>query len=182
MTPTLAALQKFDKAHQRGAATLSDVGLMLFQPLQRAWCDATPEGGHIFAGTGGDSVHFCLMETDGQVADASPVMMVVPCNRRIPRMVVGESLRDFLAMGCVTGFFFLEQLTYDYDKALGYLFDFDAFTQHYCGNEPLEDDLDDLAAKRELLAVLSKKFDLKPWKDPRQKLDALQAKWAHLLK
>jgi len=34
MKPTLIALDKFDKAHRKGPATLSDVGLSLLRPDQ----------------------------------------------------------------------------------------------------------------------------------------------------
>ena len=182
MTPTLTALQKFDAAHQNHAATLSDVGLILLQPPERAWCDDTPKSGHIFATTGGDSVHFCLLEIAGRVTEESPVVMVVPCNSDAPRLVVGDTLRDFLSLGCTIGYFCLEQLVYDFEKTLGYLFDYDAFTRHnYYGEEPLEDDLEDLAAQRALLASLTKEFGLSRWPDARAKLDALQKKWSHQL-
>ncbi len=180
MTPTLTALQDFDAAHGKDAATLWDVGLILLNPPERAWCDDTPTNGHIFATTGGDSVHFCLLEVEGQVTEESPVVMVVPCNSRAPRLVVGDTLRDFLSLGGTIGYFFLEQLVYKFDETLGYLFDYEAFTRHsYYGEEPPEDDLEDLVAQRELLAALSKEFALAPWPDARASFDALQKKWSH---
>ena len=180
MNPTLTALQKFDTAHRKDAATLSDVGLILLRPPERAWCDDTPKNGHIFAHTGGDSVHFCLLEVAGGLTEESPVVMVVPCNSDAPRLVVGDTLRDFLSLGCTIGYFFLEQLVYDFDRTLGYLFDYDAFTRHnYFGAEPPEDDLEDLAARRALLAALSREFALTPWPDARARFAALQTKWAH---
>jgi hypothetical protein len=179
MTPTLTALQKFDAAHRKGDATLSDVGLILLRPPERAWCNDTPKNGHIFATTGGDSVHFCLLEIAGRLAEDSPVVMVVPCNSDAPRLVVGDTLRDFLSLGCTIGYFFLEQLVYDFDKTLEYLFDYDAFTRHnYFGEEPPEDDLEDLAARRVLLTSFAKEFGLSPWSNARAKVDALQKKWS----
>ena len=180
MTPTLASLQKFDTAHRKGAATLLDVGLVLLLPPERAWCEDTPKNGHIFAHTGGDSVHFCLLEVAGRITEESPVVMVVPRNPDAPRLVVGDTLRDFLSLGCTIGYFFLEQLVYDFDQTLGYLFDYDAFTLHnYFGGAPPEDDLEDLAARRALLAALSREFSLTPWPDALARFDALQKKWSH---
>jgi hypothetical protein len=179
VTPTLTALQKFDAAHRKDAATLSDVGLILLRPPERAWCDDSPKNGHIFATTGGDSVHFCLLEVAGRLTDESPVVMVVPCNSDAPRLVVGDTLRDFLSLGSTIGYFFLEQLVYDFDRTLGYLFDYDAFNRHnYDGAEPPDDDLEDLAARRALLAALSREFGLTPWPDARARFDALQKKWS----
>lgn len=180
MTETLTALQKFDATHQNDGATLSDVGLILLRPPERNWCDDTPKNGHIFATTGGDSVHFCLLEVAGRITEDSPVVMVVPCNSNAPHLVVGDTLRDFLSLGSTIGYFFLEQLVYDFDKTLGYLFDYDAFLRHnYFGGEPPEEDLEDLAAHRALLATLSGEFGLSPWLDTNAKFDALQKKWSH---
>ena len=107
-------------------------------------------------------------------------MMVVPCNSDAPRLVVGDTLRDFLSLGCTIGYFFLEQLVYDFDRTIEYLFDYDAFTRNnYFGEEPPDDDLEDLAARRAFLASLSTEFGLSPWPDARARFDALQKKWSH---
>src|SRR5258708_629651 len=98
MTQTLTALHKFDAEHRHAAIRLSDVGLLLLHPPERKWGDETPKNGVIFAHTGGDSVHFCLLEVAGKLSEESPVVMVVPCNSDAPRLVVGDSLREFLAL------------------------------------------------------------------------------------
>lgn len=182
MTPTLTALQQFNTKSQGSEGTLSDVGMILIQPPERAWFDDTPNNGHIFAHTGGDGVHFCLLENSGQLTDESPVVMVVPCNHDAPRLVVGDTLHDFLSLGSTIGFFFLEKLVYDLDETLVYLFDYDAFIRHiYFVEKPPEEDLDELAAEREILRALAKEFDLCPWEDPRAKLGALQKKWSPII-
>ncbi len=179
MTPSLFDLQAFDTLHGGDTAALSQIGLILLRPPERSWCNDTPVNGHVFATTGGDSVHFCLLEIAGKLGEESPVVKVVPCCSNTPRLVVGDTLRDFLSLGCTIGFFFLEQLVYDFEKTLGYLYDFDAFTRHnYFGEEPPEHELEDIAASKALLATLSKEFDLRPWSDPRSKFVALQTKWA----
>lgn len=179
MTPTLNLLQRFATAHRNRPATLRALGLTLLQPPERGWCDDTPKNGLIFAHTGGDSVHFCLLERAGRITDESPVVMVVPCHPERPRLVLGDTLLDFLAVGSVVGYAALEQLIYDPDRTLGYLFDYKAFLlDSYFGREPPAQDLNDLAARKDLLAVLSKEFGLCPWADARAKLVALESKWS----
>ena len=110
-------------------------------------------------------------------------MMIVPCNPDEPRLVVGDTLRDFLALGCTTGYFFLEQLVYDFDETIGYLFDYNAFMRYnYPGGKPPKEDLEDLAAQQALLAALSREFGLSPWLNARAKFDALQKKWLSQMK
>jgi hypothetical protein len=129
-----------------------------------------------------DGVHFCLLDLGDGITDESPVIMVVPCNPDCPRMVVGESLSEFLALGCVIGFFFLEQLTYDREETVRYLFDWEAFVLNsYFGGAPPEGDLAHLEAQRQLLQELCVEFSLAPWRDVDKRLAALDAKWtAHV--
>jgi len=109
MTPTL----KLCKSSMLRAGTT--------RPPCRIWLDSiataraclvrrhTKERPHLCP-YGGDRVHFCLLEVAGQLTEESPVVMIVPCNPDEPRLVVGDTLRDFLALGCTTGYFFLEHL------------------------------------------------------------------------
>ena len=182
MTTTLTALHQFDDTHKGGDVTLDRIGLILMRPFQRAWCDDTPMNGHIFAATGGDSVHFCALEVSGNVTDESPVVMIVPCNPDAPRLVVGETLRDFLALGSVIGFSTLDQLVYGFDKTLDYLFDYEAYVRYdYFGAEPPELDLEDIAARKRFLQEFSKAFGLMPWSNPRAKFETLQQKWSGIV-
>jgi len=175
--PTLTALQRFEALHARGPVTLSDLGLMLL-PMQRNWCEDTPRNGRIFATTGGDGVHFCLLELAGRCDEESPVVMVVPCCPDQPRLIVGDTLLDFLALGSVTGFSFLEQLVYDFDEALGCLADRATFVQHsYFGGCPPPEDVPALESEQAILAELKREFKLTPWNQPREKFAALQEKW-----
>jgi hypothetical protein len=178
-SPSLTALREFDAAHSGGPASLGDVGLMLIDPPERNWCEDTPNNGRIFATTGGDWVHFCLLELAGRPLEESPVVMVLPFNSDAPCLVVGETLHEFLSLGCVIGYFFLEQLVYRFNATLEYLFDYDAFIQDcYSHQKPPDSDVPRLAAERALLASLSREFGLSPWADLRSRLDTLQRKWA----
>jgi hypothetical protein len=178
MIPTLNKLRAFDTAHRNGA-DLSDMGLILSRAPEGVRSRETPKNSIAFASTGGDGVHYCLLAVEEQITEQSPVVLVVPCNSKKPQLIVGESLSDFLSLGCIIGYFFLEQLVYDFDRTLPYLFDYDAFLRNsYFGNEPPDEDLDDLAAQRALLADLLKEFSLKPWSEPRTKFESLQMKWS----
>ncbi|MDP8927890.1 MAG: hypothetical protein M3O70_04720, partial [Actinomycetota bacterium] len=89
------------------------VGLCLEDPTQaRAWeYDATPVNATTFASTGGDGVHFSVVNVaDG--ADAAPVVMTVPMVFDNPNHILAGSLREFLALGRWAGYFCLERLAY----------------------------------------------------------------------
>lgn len=78
------------------------------------WC--TPTNVATFASTGGDGVHFSLVDLGDGIDEASPVVMTVPMafgDDLRPSWIVGETLPDFLALGLHGGWFTLEQLAYD---------------------------------------------------------------------
>ncbi len=84
-------------------------GTILYDPRM------TPTNTLAFATTGGDDVHFGMLLTDGGFGDASPIVMTVPMADKDPmncNFIVGETLHDFLCLGCVHGFFSLEKLAY----------------------------------------------------------------------
>jgi hypothetical protein len=75
--------------------------------------DASPKGYLTFASTGGDGVHFSVPDgTDG------PVIMTVPMAFDNPNFVVGSDIKEFLSLGCVYGYFSLEQLAYDWERTV----------------------------------------------------------------
>ena len=183
MATALDTLRAFAAARdkRRGHGALSEIGLIVGDEEQEFLrCDETPANGHLFAHTGGDGVHFCLLEDEetGSLTDRSPVVMVVPCNAGTPRLVLGDTLHEFLGLGSVTGFFFLEQLTYDRPTTLAYLFDYEAFLRHcYFGPGAIAEYAEDLARHRELLRDLTETFALRPWPHPGERLAELQGKW-----
>jgi hypothetical protein len=111
----LVRLYEFDRAveelHGCFPLILLDVkpydGTILYRPF------TTPKNSLSFASTGGDDVHFGLVAVNGKFGDASPVVMTVPMAGDNPEelnFIVGETLRDFLCLGCERGFFDLEKL------------------------------------------------------------------------
>ena len=98
--------------------------------------------------------------------EASPVVMTVPMAFGYdlqPVWVVGQNLREFLALGLDTGYFVLEQLAYDAD------FPEEISRARGRSRYPL---LDELAAE----------FGLLSWADERGRLDQLTVSYSSLLR
>ncbi|MGQ0846125.1 MAG: hypothetical protein ACT4QF_18520 [Sporichthyaceae bacterium] len=130
------------------------VGLIL-QPADRAteWdYDATPLGATTFASTGGDGVHFSLVESPAN----SVIVMTVPMMWDRPNVVVGGNLQEFLSLGCRFGYFELEQLAYDLAGTAGAI------------QTAVEED-------EVLLSELRRRLGLKPWPSVRTRLEELVA-------
>lgn len=78
----------------------------------------TPVNTSVFAHTGGDGVHYSLLQLSETV---QPVIITVPaysglskdCNR-----IIAENLNEFLSLGYYNGWFTLEQLCYDPEAAI----------------------------------------------------------------
>lgn len=134
------------------------IGLMLQppdEPLPVTY-DATPRSAVTFASTGGDGVHFsAALGRSGGI-----IVMTVPMHFDRPNVVVGTSLREFLSLGTAGGFFWLEQLAYDYASTVAAL----------AAGPIAEND----EAERQL-TLLRDRLALTPWIDPKSRLDELQA-------
>ena len=97
-------------------------------------------------------------------------------NPDAPSIVVGKNLHDFLCLGCVTGYTFLEELSYQGQQYLDKIFDYEKHLQTvYADEEAVEGDREYLRVQREKLAFLSKELGLEPWADPVDKFTSLQA-------
>lgn len=134
-----------------------DVGLMLQppgQPLPVTY-DATPRDAVTFASTGGDGVHFSAT----QGTTRAIIVMTVPMQFDRPNIVVGSDLREFLSLGCASGYFTLEQLAYDYASMAQFL---------ASGST-----MDHVEAEQQL-ALLRQRLGLTPWHAPKSRLDELQ--------
>jgi hypothetical protein len=108
----LAAVDELS-ARARGSRGnfLLDYGLALHDRLERWTYSSTPVNSVTFASTGGDGVHFGLLQSASTTGRDGPVVMTVPAARRANHVVAG-SIREFLGLGCIHGWFFLEQLAY----------------------------------------------------------------------
>ena len=101
-------LKEFSNTHD-----MENVGLLMTDELIEEWYDSSPLNCVAFATTGGDGVHFSVF--NGIDIDKSPVIMTVPMNFGEENMVIARTLYDFLCLGSRFGFFYLEQLSYNFD-------------------------------------------------------------------
>jgi hypothetical protein len=101
------------------------VGLLL-ERQPSAWSYfCSPRNALTFASTGGDGVHFGLLQLSEAGPHHAPVVMTVPMSD-IHSIVLGEDLGEFLGLGCRVGWFMLEQLAYDPDWTV----------EHFADSEP----------------------------------------------
>ena len=88
------------------------IGLNLEPPVAPWQYYCTPKNVRTFASTGRDGVHYSLLNswrTGPQLLD-SPVVMTVPMNFANNNIIVGETLHEFLCLGCRVGYAGLESL------------------------------------------------------------------------
>lgn len=106
-------------AHETGGDprfVFDDLGLLL-EPKPSPWTYfCSPLNAPTFASTGGDGVHFGLLQLEGAEPEQAPVVMTVPMSGT-HNLVLAESVEEFLGLGCRVGWFLLEQLAYDPDWA-----------------------------------------------------------------
>jgi hypothetical protein len=76
--------------------------------------DCSPINTEEFARTGGDGVHYSVLEISQKI---QPIVMTVPMNfgdsMREINWIVAENLNEFLSIGYYNGWFPIEQLCYD---------------------------------------------------------------------
>jgi hypothetical protein len=102
----LAGARRDRRASEDWCDYFEPAGLILQIPQRSAyWC--TPLNALTFARTGGDGTHYSLVTAPGTDLAHRPVVMTVPMSDD-PNVIVGEDLRDFLALGCRFGYLGLE--------------------------------------------------------------------------
>jgi hypothetical protein len=136
---------------------LADEGLRVNTSLRPGGYDSSPAGYVSFASTGGDGTHFSI-----PAVATGPVVMTVPMSFDNPNVVVGEDLHEFLSLGCVYGYFGLEQLAYDAARA--------AVAIEKAGEQS------------KALRRLSERFGLTPWPAVLSRLAELRAQQSVLPK
>ncbi|MER7763122.1 hypothetical protein [Streptomyces sp. NPDC097619] len=134
------------------------IGLFLAEPGEDWSYEVTPVNSTTFAATGGDGVHYGFLhdESGHRVA----VIMTAPAASE-PHLVVGTSLRDFLALGCRTGYFSLEQLIY---------------RPAYMIAQLQADDHEQSPRVAALLSELVRTFALEPWPAVAARLSSLDTR------
>jgi hypothetical protein len=122
---------------------------------------SSPANATMFAATGGDAVHFSVLHTPG-TRDRGAIVMTAPMAYDQPNLVVGDGLAEFLALGCRTAYYGLDQLLYQRQRMINRLES--AEPQH--GTE-----------EANLLQALVDEFGLAPWRNVGLRLAALDAKY-----
>ena len=83
--------------------------------------DSSPINTEVFATTGGDGVHYSILEISEKI---QPVVMTVPMSfgdsMRHYNWIIGENLNEFLSIGYFNGWFPIEQLCYDNEWAIDF--------------------------------------------------------------
>ena len=171
------AVEQAECSRMTFASAFGEIGLRLERPFLHAWYTTTPRNASVFASTGGDGVHFSLLHVNGEIQETSPVVMTVPMCFDRPNLIVGESLYDFLCLGCQTDYAYLEQLVYDRQTAIAALSNPDAWrANHYSG---LPDEV--RQRNQRLLDRLTDALKLHPWGTIDQRLNELEVYYVPLL-
>lgn len=92
-------------------------GLLPIRPLKNWDYADTPTNTLSFARTGGDGVHFGILNARDETA-AGPVVMTVPMAG--VNIVVAENLQEFFGIGCQAGWYGLEDLAYNASETIAY--------------------------------------------------------------
>lgn len=79
----------------------SNIGLRLDPDGNRQRYDCTPDNVSIFGWTGGDGVHWCLLDLLNTDESEKPIVCVSPLGSEMI-VIAGENLRDFLELGYTT--------------------------------------------------------------------------------
>lgn len=143
------------------------VGLILnspYEPHRDGGYDTSPSDAIWFASTGGDGVHFSALRAP---AAEGVIVMTVPMQFDDPNHVLAESLPEFLALGCATGYFSLERLAYDWGR--------DEMIESLRAGESDPDD-------EALLQHVVEAFGFRPWHDVRGRLRHLAATYAEAVR
>lgn len=147
------------------AGLLSDnigrhIGTVLYDPC------LTPRNSLTFARTGTDDVHFGLLSVNDRYGDVSPVVMTVPMlgETDYTNLIMGETLHEFLCLGCVHGFSEMDSFAYFPD----------VFFEKY--SQPSGED--EYAAEQEFFR---RYLSLSPWPVIESRLSELQDKYASTL-
>jgi hypothetical protein len=163
------------------SSALSSIGLFVHPVPEKNYSPGC-QNLWTFASTGGDSVTYNYLLKEPIVDPTAPVLMNVPRAYPARRVVVGSDLYDFLCLGCEIGYFYIEQYVYNskkfvqmYENPEATWNELEEEAQSFNADMCLDaDDSDSCSKQRELLARLSKHFNLHPWKNIATKLKELQ--------
>ncbi len=174
MHPTFFANLKIGRTLEQASNFIFDpIGLILIRPLKTEEYESTPRNSSAFAHTGGEGVHFSLLQLEDQITEKSPVVMTVPANYGDENLIVGSNLYEFLCLGSRTGYFLLEGLTYSDSKkeTLEYLEHPEALMKQE--SQVLNEE--EIKRGEYLLQLLRDRLTLTPWRNVENRLNELQS-------
>lgn len=171
------------------------IGLILAKKLVCRDYYCTPQNSLTFANTGGDGIHFGFLQIDKPWI--CPVVITVPMggsvDSRDNNVILGETLREFLALGFHIPYFELEELVYDFNGTLHSLNQpepspsFDGLTES-SGSRASAQELEKLKKQTERLVdgeflfdQIVREFDLKPWENIEHRLEELRQRYLPIL-
>lgn len=147
---------------------LGAIGLFLHDPPKNAGYRSTPSNSITFASIGVDGIHFGSV-TDGDVIDPmAPVVITIPMAFEAPNFIVGQTLYDFLCLGCRHGYANLGNVHLSFDSTI-----------EYYQNPP--DDFYDQRSP-DILQSLSDELSLASWRDVRGHFLDLQSRFMPILR
>ncbi len=94
-------------------------GLEPVRPMKHHGYFCTPKNSLTFAATGGNGVHFGLVNGYNNKGDLGPIVMTVPMADE-NNVIIAEDLHEFFSLGYYVGWFALEQIVYNLDGIIEY--------------------------------------------------------------
>ena len=146
---------------------LGAIGLFLHDPPKNSGYSVTPKNSITFASIGVDGVHFGSITKGHRINPDSPVVVTIPMDFEEPNFIVGETLHDFLCLGCQKGYWNLGNLACHLEATLVF----------YAG--PTGDFSDERVPG--VLRLLVDEFSLQPWHDVHSHFHELQMRFAGML-
>ncbi len=90
-------------------------GLEPIRPLENGGYSSTPQNSLAFARTGGDGVHYSIVNAGSENELNGPIVMTVPMASK-NNLIIAEDLTEFFSIGYYIGWFGLEVLVYDLEQ------------------------------------------------------------------
>ena len=147
---------------------LGAIGLFLNDPPKNAGYNCTPANSLTIAGLGVDGIHIGCVTESHVIDPLAPVVITIPMAFASPNFIVGETLYDFLCLGCRNGYANLANLHTYFDDTMDYYQGFD---------DNLFDD-----RVPDILQLLATELSLKPWADVRRHFTGLQSQFMSVLR
>ena len=160
--------RRFESPYEWTTPNLIAVGLGLCQPAKSGGYYCSPENSRMFAWTGGDGIHYSFVVLPHLPIKEGPVVATYPADPDTNNVVVGESLFEFLCLGCRCGY---EMVPYGNGMP------------PYSDAHGATDDREVAFARfqQQILDFLVHRLDLKPWVDEPRRLDELRRRYFHRL-